>query len=371
MSIKSLVFSAAVAAALVACSGKYDTAPVATDTDTDTDADTEPPAPQPIRTIAGDMTWAVNHSKEAEAAGIADCAYTRHYEGTEDRSAPWLCPSCEFIFRASVEMVDPDGCYATVSTADPAPQERLGWDGETWMRGSGDHAPLSAQGTATVGKSDVSVTNYAPDVTGPDGFLLEFDVSGTLDLGDSMGDPLNGYTPPGSYACGWPKADPPPYTGDWTVVEGEMLPDGWFLDTCEEPVRMHDFKGKWLVVDISAIDCPPCQSMAAGEHAFVEDMTAAGFDVEVITLMAPSLSDVLGITSTSELEDWTSTYGMTSPVLGDRGWGYGPAQVAASTYWGGFGYPTWIVVDPDLTVIGGGVGFGTWDEMAQMIEAAQ
>ncbi len=31
------------------------------------------------------------------------------------------------------------------------------------------------------------------------------------------------------------------------------------------------------------------------------------------------------------------------------------------------GFPTWIVVDPDLNVVGGKIGFGSWDDVASLI----
>src|SRR5262245_46892447 len=62
-------------------------------------------APAPERaTISGDATWQVTFDDAAKAVGATDCSYTRHYEGVEDRSAPWLCPACEVIFHADVQM---------------------------------------------------------------------------------------------------------------------------------------------------------------------------------------------------------------------------------------------------------------------------
>jgi len=132
-------------------------------------------------------------------------------------------------------------------------------------------------------------------------------------------------------------------------------------------VRLHDFAGQYLVVDISAMDCPPCQSMAAAEPAFVADMAAEGIEVEVVTLLAPSLSDILGVITADELQDWTDSFSLTSPVLGDRGWGLyviGDAVGEAS-----FGYPSWAVVTPELEVIELGVGFSDFEPMKDAIRA--
>jgi hypothetical protein len=63
-----------------------------------------------------------------------------------------------------------------------------------------------------------------------------------------------------------------------------------------------------------------------------------------------------GHTSTETLADWTEYFGLSGPVLGDRGWGYNVlgSYVGIDT----FAYPTWAVVTPDLQVISVGTGYG-------------
>ena len=62
-------------------------------------------APVPTRaTVSGEITWTVTFDETAKAAGATDCTYTRQYQGVEDRSAPWLCPACEVMFRADVQI---------------------------------------------------------------------------------------------------------------------------------------------------------------------------------------------------------------------------------------------------------------------------
>jgi hypothetical protein len=97
-------------------------------------------------------------------------------------------------------------------------------------------------------------------------------------------------------------------------------------------------------------------------------MDLVGIDVEVITLMAPSLSDTLGVTPLEDLQAWADTYGIEGPVLADRGYGYWPVGLFAEASLGGFGYPTWLIVAPDLTVIDGGVGYSSWSGIAVAIE---
>jgi len=142
-----------------------------------------------------------------------------------------------------------------------------------------------------------------------------------------------------------------------------MLPDARMYDRCNEAVRLHDFGGSYLVVDISAVNCPPCRGMAEQEPAFAEKMKGDGIDVEMVTLLAPSLSEVLTPTTTEILTEWTSEYSLTGPVLADRGYGYWLGKEALDS----FAYPTWILVSPDLTVFEMGTGFSNFDSIEASI----
>ncbi|MCA9624683.1 MAG: redoxin domain-containing protein, partial [Myxococcales bacterium] len=325
------------------------------------------PPPKERATISGDITWQVTFDATAQMGGATDCAYTRHYEGVQDDSAPWLCPSCEIIYRTQVEMTAGlTDCYPQVSEFEPAEQEWIGYGNGAYFRGLG--VRMSEQGTAAPSGEMVVVANQVTGIDALAGGTLGFDVSGQLTVGSEEGDPLNGFEPPSSYECGWPKADPPPYAGNHMVALGQTVPDGLFKDACEEAVRLHDFAGSYLFVDMSAMDCPPCQQMAQGEEAFVGSLAQQGIDVHVVTLLAPSLSDTLGETTTTMLDTWKSTYGLQSPVLADRGWGLTMFIDA----FGGIentGYPSWVIVAPDLTVIDMGTGFGTWDDHVATITA--
>jgi len=350
------------------------------DTDTDTDVDTAPTADSgtpstdtgpfvdlfdeggPAATLQGGVTWTVDFGKDLEAKGAEDCAYTRTYvDGVEDRSAPWLCPDCQTMWRVEVTMDDPDSlaCYRALvddPKAEPDPLEYVGWSADgRFFRTSVENLGLGEQGTVTDdGKGGYTFANTFTDDDGEAGYT--FVVDGSFTTGeDPAADPWHGYAPSAS-ACGWPRSGLPNYDGDYTADVGDTLPDGHFLDACGDAVRLHDFAGRYLVVDVSAADCPPCQDMAEAEPGFVEDMADEGLSVEVVTLMAPSLSAVLDPTPQSVLEDWTDTFDLHSPVLGDRGYGYAvfaPAIGAAN-----FAYPTWLLVSPDLEVLEMGAGYG-------------
>lgn len=319
-----------------------------------------------LKKIKGDVTWKVTFDATAKMAGAKDCSYTRHYDGTEDESARWLCPTCDVTLKADVTM--PMGemdCYAQLSMTPYSKTEWLGWAKDQWQRGAG--GPMTAQGTITNMNGKIALTNHVDMVMPPMGGMASFDISGSLDVADAMGDPLHGFVAPAKYACGWPKADPPKYTGDYVLKKGAVVPDGILTDACSEPVRFHDFKGDWLVIEMSARDCPPCQAMASGEEKFVTDMAAQGIKVHVLTLLAPSLADPLGDTTLPMLKTWISTYKLKSPVLEDRGWGISEFEPAIGAM--SLGYPSWVIVDPNLKVIDFMSGFGTWDDFKTEILA--
>ena len=314
--------------------------------------------PSEVATLSGEITWEIEFDA---ASGLQDCVYMRRYEGVEDISAPWLCLDCDNVFQVDMQMSDMDrDCYGLISGA-PETTEWLGFSDSTFFRGGAPHYQLSNQGDAVHNGSEVttsSVTDWYDLEDGSGQFQLT--VTGALSHGvDSSGgiDPWWGFQTPDVYACGWPKSGLPEYTGDWKIRTGSAVPDGWFKDACGESVRLHDVvAGRYTLVDISAVDCPPCQDMASGERAWIQEMRGAGIDVEVVTLLAPSLSAPLDRTPKPQLNEWVDAFGLESPVLGDRGWGYWVVSEAEPD----FAYPSVVLVDPDLNVMQIDVGWGGW-----------
>jgi hypothetical protein len=324
------------------------------------DVETEDPTPAvPMRaTLEGTMTWTVDFDADAEAAGKTDCEYTRQYEGVEDLSAPWLCGSCDLLFEADVTMIDGrDECYSQVSPTDPAATEWIGFGGGEYYRNG------RVQGSAT----DDFITDHAiADFVVSEGGMLSFQIDGEFTVGSEEGDVFHGVEAPEEYACGWPTSDAPVYDGNYVLEIGGLIPDGIFIDACSEMVRLHDFLGTYLVVDISAIDCPPCRTMAAAEGLFVQEMADEGIDVEVITLLAPSLSDTSGTPSLEQIEAWIEDFEVHAPVLGDRAWGPSVARPALAEE---YAYPTSILVRPDGTVMEWRTGFGGFEPFAEAFRA--
>jgi hypothetical protein len=329
------------------------------------------PVMEDIETIAGDITWTVTFDTDAQTAGQTNCTYTRHYEAVEDESAKWLCPTCDVILKADVEMTAGKAdCFSQVSPdfPEPATLEWIGFQGDKVFRGGG--LTMGEFGTQTTDANTLTTTNQVLDLDAPKGGKMQFDIAGSLTKGTVVGDPMHGFYPPAHYKCGWHRAHAEPYTGDYTIVKGKIVPDGLFKDACDETVRLHELSGKYLVIDMSARDCPPCQAMAKAEEGFKADMAAKGIEVEFVTLMAPSLSDPLGETTTPMLQGWINKYSSTSPVIADRGWGlsmFVPAVLANSGE--DAGYPSWVVVAPDLTVLDLGTGYGSMKQFQDPIEA--
>lgn len=324
------------------------------------------PPPGSRRTITGDATWSVDFDDTAETTGATDCSYTRHYEGVEDGSQPWLCPACDVIFRTTIQMTAGEqGCFDQVSDTDPLPDEWIGYGGGVWYRGYG--GPTSDQGTAAPSGAGVDWTNHVPDLEASviGSGMMTFDVAGSFSIGTEQGDPLHGWRAASSYTCGWPKSDPPAYQGDYAVAVGTPLPDGLFRDACDEVVRLHDFQGDYVLAVMSAVDCPACQGMAAGEAEFVSNLATQGITVHVVTLLAPSLDDPLGDTTQTQLGAWTQSYG-PSPVLADRAWG---VSMFLALYPDSLSYPSWILAAPDLTVLDYETGFAGYDGIRTTILA--
>ncbi len=321
-----------------------------------------------VEAVSGELTWTLDF----DGADVEGCSYTRAYDGLTDLSAPWLCPDCLSTWRAEVD-VDRDGkdCYERLFGRTPDAVEWLGWDGGEARRGPRNYR-LGSLGAADWDGDDRLAVSFEETYTGAELLVLgvppeatvRMSVEGELTRRPGEGDPMHGFEPPDEYACGWPQSDAPPYEGDSVLVGGGVVPDGFFLDGCGEPVRLHHLSGRYLVIDVSAVDCPPCQIMAEEAPAFREEMETAGLDVMTVTLLAPSLGAVLEPTPRRTLNDWSDTFGLHDPVLSDRGWGL---WVAGSYVGESFGYPTWIVVAPDLTVIGVGNGYAGWGPIADVV----
>lgn len=336
----------------------------------------------PLAKLDGTWSWRVDFDEAAEANGWEDCTYERYYSGEEDRSVPWLCPDCDIVYRATVGMTEASqACYEHAFGVPPEPVEWLGFgpaleetdgesvDGDLWYRG-GENMLLTARGGAVMGDGRVTVEYTADRVpldvvtgTGSDPGSYQLEISGEATLFAGSGDPWHGLLPPGTYTCGWVDRSPPAYDGPWVLEEDRLVPDGAFLDRCDEALRLHDLVGTWLVIDVTAKDCGPCQTMALESEAFLASMDQP---VSIVTVLTTSLANPFLTTRRSDIDAWADAFDLAHPVVRDRGWGFWLGYERFGTR---FNYPMTIVVGPDGRVRDMWIGYLGWDRVRAVIDS--
>lgn len=333
----------------------------------------EPPEPTVAAVrIESSVTWSLEFSEEAQANDYFNCSYTRDYEGLQELNLEYLCPDCEVITSGTATMVDGEDCFAQISSAGPVRTEMWGVteDGRLFRTGSyqrvlGELDTFEAEnGEAEIGWDSVSdLTSGGTMTLTATGTMRWWDDPETLIVDDSQ--PRT--TP---YAAGWEQNDPGDLVSTFPPALGETFPNVRLMDQCGDPVDLWDFHGSYLVLDSSQHDCGPCIAMAQGEHDFLEAIRAEGYDVRVITMMGNGLSDPTGTPSEDIVNDWVEAHSMIEPVLYDRGFAYATFPDFILEYSGeSFGFPAWLVVDPEMNLIHGNVGFSSWDAVAEIIRA--
>jgi hypothetical protein len=97
-------------------------------------------------------------------------------------------------------------------------------------------------------------------------------------------------------------------------------------------------------------------------------MAAEGIPVRVITLMGNGLTEPYGTPSQSIIDSWIADQAVTDPVLFDRGFHYALFPDFIEGFNGdSFGYPAWLVLDPEMTLFYGAVGFSSWDSVSEVV----
>jgi hypothetical protein len=385
-------------AALLACDpGKPDSpadtdADADADTDADADADTDPVTdpeidcteagqltadaltdwPHAARTLSGAVTWTLTFDDDAKAAGFHDCQYTRTYaDMVEVSDQGYLCPECTLLATGTAEMTSGyDDCFLQIDDADPERTEHVGLgtvDGALhFFRTGAENTHLADQGAV-----DVCKIAWSDDADLDAGGTMHLSAVGGFAAGEdtsvTLEDPDAVRTEP--YACGWPLNNPGGPNSAWTLATGEVFPSVSLEDQCGEGVDLWDFWGEWLVIDASSVNCGPCQSMAGDAEAFKEEMAGEGIDVELITLLNESLSSINHPADLATRQDWVDTFGLSSPVLGDRGFGYAlfPDYLQDDS---GMSFPTILLINPEMQLVYGTSGYSsdsTFVELADLI----
>jgi thiol-disulfide isomerase/thioredoxin len=363
---------------LLACGDKSaDTAAEPTDT-AETTPDTTPVQEEvgeiPAIQVQGEVTWTLEFDETAEAKGFTDCAYTRTFSGTQYLDMDYLCPECVVQVQGTSTMTEGLDCYSQISSSATTERtEHWGWSDAAFYRTGVEQGTLGelSEFTAPAEGEEGSV-GWASESELSVGGVMTLTATGTLswwtDADTLLPDPWP--ASPASYACGWPTNDPGNLTIDYDIGVGKTFPNVRLTDQCGEKLALWDLYGSWLVMDTSQPDCGPCRSMAAEAEAFVEAMAAEGYDVKVVSFLGNGLSDPYGTPDADTHTAWVEDYGLTDPVLYDRGFAYALFPTFVEEYSGeSFGYPTWIVVDPDMNLVHGNVGFGSWDDVGDIIKA--
>ena len=348
------------------------------ETDTSEDTDSEVPKPEDgeyVR-VSGEVTWTLTFDEAAEANGFFDCSYRRTYEGEQRIDRGYLCPNCDFMTQGIATMEEGLDCHAQISSNNAAQRTELwGLGNNSFFRSGHEQRALGELG---------SVDSMAPDTD----IALTWSSESQLNAGGTMLLEATGYihyvvdpdiTPSpevlpheGPYTCGWPQNDPGDLILDYNIGIDKTFPNVHLRDQCGERMSLWDFYGSWLILDTTQSDCGPCRSMAAGAEEALADMRAFGLDVVMISFLGNGLSYPYESPSQATLDSWVDTYELEDPVLFDEGFAFALFPGFVEEFTGeGFGYPTWLLINPEMKLVYGNVGFGSWENIQNAIQDNQ
>jgi thiol-disulfide isomerase/thioredoxin len=116
---------------------------------------------------------------------------------------------------------------------------------------------------------------------------------------------------------------------------------------------LYDHEGDVIVLDFSAVWCPPCQAAGMYSQDIQNDYDSEG--VQVVTMLIDG-HDYDVEPTIAEIEEWTSGHNITTaPVLqGSRDKMLDPTGEAGYAL---SGFPTYIYIGRDMTFYAGHVGF--------------
>ncbi len=347
------------------------------------DPPAEPVAGAPDRAgevWSGSITWTIDFDLLAQSEGYRDCTYTRTYaEMVETAEQPWLCPDCTVLVKGTAAIVSGyDDCYLQISESDAERVEELGIgevDGVPhFFRAGNENVRAVDAGPASTADPTQLTVGWSERGALDGTRTLTLSAAGTLtrrtDEAVRVADPQGLRAEP--YSCGWPRHNPGGPNTSWDIADGAVFPNFRLEDQCGEAASLWDFRGRYVVIDASSPNCGPCQAMAEAAPAFEAELAAACVEVETMTLLNESLSAVNLPASHETREAWVEAFALDAPVLADLGLAYAllPTYLGRSS---GMSLPSWVVLDPDGVLIGGGSGFsvdeGGFDEIRALILA--
>ena len=321
--------------------------------------------------VQGELDFTLSFDADARASGLADCTYSRTFEGPQVTGLGYLCAACEIIAEGTSVLTDGADCLEQLGSSTEDRTEWWGLDASgAFYRSSTAQYPLAELSLVTLEEGTDQPISWSDTLTLSSGSVT-LTASGTVrhDF-DPTVELLDPFEAAPTYSCGWPQGDPGDLPLDYEVSYGSVMPNVVLTDQCGEDVALWDFHGAWVVLDSSQSDCGPCQNMASGAEDFVAKLRAEGIDIYVISLLGNGLDEPWG-TPTSRLQSrWVSTFDLTDPVLADRGYAFGlfPDAIAGMTG-ESFGYPAWLILDPQMRIAAANVGFSNWDDVADFIRS--
>ncbi|MGC6491557.1 MAG: peroxiredoxin family protein [Myxococcota bacterium] len=119
---------------------------------------------------------------------------------------------------------------------------------------------------------------------------------------------------------------------------GKTAPNFVLQDQNGNDVELYQFYGQFVLLDVFAQWCGPCNTHAPDGEDFYQDLKSEGF----IVIGAMMESDT-GTPTVSDAMDWATEHGLTHPVVADNE-GVNGNYVTA-------GYPTYPLLAPDMTVL--------------------
>jgi len=320
-----------------------------------------------------DMSWTLAFDKDAEATGKTDCSYRRLFSGVQSLDQGYLCSDCEVLTWGEAEIVEGLDCYRQlIPEGEALSFEGWGYSAAGgFFRSGGENRPAGELAQFEMPQSEGAAVSldWGAEYELTAGGAMVLTATGTFswwtDEETLLQDP---WAPRENAAssCGWPRNNPGNLSLDYSLADGATVPNVRLEDQCGEAVELWDFYGSWLVLDASQEDCGPCRSMAQQAPAFIEELASEGIDLRVISLMGDGLSNPWGTPSSAVVDGWVEAFSLDQPVLADRGYAYSlfPAYLGPED----FGYPAWVVVNPQMQLVGGNVGFSSWDTARELIE---
>lgn len=340
------------------------------------------PVTLPSATIQGTLTLEID-AHGAYEVHFPDCSFTFTFQGERELNGPWFCPSCDLIFEGEASVLEGEDCRGSYNALDDgAPSStwtlQLGLDleaGAVWMplQPGGLHHPwvggLSLEEGATI-VLDAPLDVPSHDLPNAATYRLTGALEYTIDPDTQLVDP-QAPRAGGPYACGWPRNNPGDLELDYQLAIGRTFPNLRLPDQCGEEVDLWDFHGSWLVISGLLPDYGDCEDMASQTEAALAALRADGYDVRALSLLGQSASAPSLPPSEETLEDWVQTHGAQDPVFADQGAAFALLSAFLLPYTGdGWRYPPVVVVDPEMKLVDGFIGFSDWDEIRGIIEQA-